>query len=282
MGRTGGGVFNMTGKSGANAWHGSLLGQTRPSSTRALSFFAQKACDEDPSVLRRSPTRTSTCTAGSIGGPIIKNKTFFWASFEGYKTNTIDDSVVRAPNERELNGDFSQSGVTIYDPLTTRPEPQRPRAVHPQPFPGNVIPANRISPVATDMRQYWPQAGPASSELIDKSITATFKLDQQWSEKVRTSAMYAYLRLDASRSLAPTSRTARPRRSARTMPTRVTELSTARCTPWPINNTITPNATTVAHVRFGYTSFADDCVPVAGFDPGTLGFSPSFVEPGAR
>jgi hypothetical protein len=45
-----------------------------------------------------------------------------------------------------------------------------------------------------------------------------------------------------------------------------------------INNTITPNATTVAHVRLGYTSFADDCVPVAGFDPGTLGFSSSFVS----
>src|SRR6185295_2677152 len=45
-----------------------------------------------------------------------------------------------------------------------------------------------------------------------------------------------------------------------------------------INNTITPNATTVGHVRLGYTSFGDDCVPVAGFDPGTLGFSPSFVS----
>src|SRR6185503_1555765 len=43
MGRTGGGVFNMTGKSGASNWHGSLVGQNRPSSTRALSFFAQKA-----------------------------------------------------------------------------------------------------------------------------------------------------------------------------------------------------------------------------------------------
>ncbi len=45
-----------------------------------------------------------------------------------------------------------------------------------------------------------------------------------------------------------------------------------------INNTITPNQTTAAHVRFGFTSFVDDCVPVAGFDPGTLGFSPSFVS----
>jgi hypothetical protein len=43
-----------------------------------------------------------------------------------------------------------------------------------------------------------------------------------------------------------------------------------------VNNTITPNPTTVAHVRFGYTSFADDCVPV-DFDPGTLGFSSSYV-----
>jgi hypothetical protein len=44
-----------------------------------------------------------------------------------------------------------------------------------------------------------------------------------------------------------------------------------------VNNTITPNPTTVAHVRFGYTTFSDDCVPVA-FDPGTLGFASNFVN----
>jgi hypothetical protein len=275
MGRTGGGVFNMTGKSGANLWHGSLLGQNRPSSTRALSFFAQKACDEDPSQCEK-PDTYFYLYAGSLGGPIIKNKTFFWASFEGYKTNTIDDAVVRVPTQRELSGDFSQSGVTIYDPLSTRPNPNGSGFIR-TPFPGNVIPANRISPVANAMRQYWPEGGPASAQLVDKSITTTIKLDHLWSEKFRTSAMYGLY--DSTEP--------QPRSYLKDGVTQ--EIGANHADPGDgalfrtvhalaINNTITPNSTTVAHVRLGYTSFSDDCVPVAGFDPGTLGFSSNFVN----
>ena len=82
MGRTGGGVFNMTGKSGANSWHGSVLGQTRPSGTRSLGFFARKAC-EDGSGSCEKPDTYYYLYAGSLGGPIIKNKTFFWMSVGG-------------------------------------------------------------------------------------------------------------------------------------------------------------------------------------------------------
>ena len=276
MGRTGGGVFNMTGKSGANAWHGSLLGQTRPSSTRHLSFFAQKACEDDPTACEK-PATYFYLYGGSLGGPIVKNKTFFWASFEGYRTNTIDDSVVRAPNQRELNGDFSQSGVTIFDPLTTRPDPNNPGQFIRTPFPGNVIPANRISPVAQAIRPYWPEAGTASSQLVDKSLTTTLKLDQVWSDNARSSVMYGYY--DSTEP--------QPRSYLKDGKTQA--IGANHSDPGDgalfrtvhavaVNNTITPNPTTVAHVRFGYTSFADDCVPVAGFDPGTLGFAPSFVS----
>jgi hypothetical protein len=275
MGRTGGGVFNMTGKSGANNWHGSLLGQTRPAGTRSLSFFARKACDEGTGSCEK-PDTYFYLYGGSVGGPIVKNKTFFWASLEGYKTDTIDDSVVRAPNERELSGDFSQSGVTIYDPLSTRPDPNNPGQFIRTPFPNNLIPADRFSPVATAIRQYWPQAGPASSELVDRSRTATGKLDQIWSDSFRTSAMYAYYH-----STEP-----QPRSYLKDGKTQ--EIGANPADPGDgalirtvhavaVNNTINPNANTVAHVRLGYTSFADDCVPTA-FDPGTLGFSQSFVN----
>jgi hypothetical protein len=276
MGRTGGGVFNMTGKSGANDWHGSLLGQTRPAATRSLSYFARKACEEGNGSCEK-PDTYFYLYAGSIGGPIVKNKTFFWASIEGYKSNTIDDSVVRAPNSRELSGDFSQSGVTIYDPLSTRPDPSHPGEFIRTPFPGNVIPANRISPVAQGLAQYWPEAGPASSELVDRSRTATGKLDQIWSDKIRSSVMYAYYH-----SVEP-----QPRSYLKDGKTQ--EIGANHADPGDgalyrtvhavaLNNTITANTTTVGHVRIGYTSFADDCVPVAGFDPGTLGFSPEFVN----
>jgi hypothetical protein len=268
MGRTGGGVFNMTGKSGANAWHGSVLGQARPAKARALSFFAQKACDEDPSACEKPPTYFYLY-GGSLGGPIVKDKTFFWASAEGYKTKTIDDAVVRAPSQRELSGDFSQSGVTIYDPLTTRRNPDG--SVTRSPFPGNVIPGNRIGPVARAMQPYWPNAGPFSAALVDVSKTLTFKLDQQWNPNVRSSAMYGYYN-----STEP-----RPRSYGKDIgenPADPGDGALYRTVHViAVNNTITPNPTTAAHVRFGYTTFSDDCVPV-DFDPGTLGFSSSYIS----
>jgi len=276
MGRTGGGVFNMTGKSGANAWHGSLLGQNRPSGTRSLSFFGRKAC-EDGSGSCDKPDTYFYLYAGSLGGPIRKDKTFFWTSFEGYRTNTIDDATVRVPTNRELSGDFSQSGITVYDPLTTRPDPNNPGQYIRTPFPGNVIPANRISPVAAAMRPYWPAGGSASAQLVDKSITGTIKLDQLWTDNFRTSAMYAYY--DSTepqpRSYLKDGET-QPIGENHADPGDGALYRTVHAVA--VNNTITPNASTVAHVRLGYTQFADDCVPVAGFDPGTLGFSPSFVN----
>ena len=276
MGRTGGGVFNMTGKSGANAWHGSLLGQTRPSGARSLSYFGRQAC-ADGSGSCEKPDTYFYLYAGSLGGPIRKDKTFFWASFEGYRTNTIDDATVRVPTNRELSGDFSQSGITVYDPLTTRPDPNRPGQFIRTPFPGNVIPANRISPVAAAMRPYWPAGGSASAQLVDKSITGTIKLDQLWTENFRTSAMYAYY--DSTepqpRSYLKDGET-QPIGENHADPGDGALYRTVHAVA--VNNTITPNASTVAHVRLGYTQFADDCVPVAGFDPGTLGFSPSFVN----
>ena len=270
MGRTGGGVFNMTGKSGSNSWHGSGLGQTRPSSMRARDFFSQKACEADPKACDKSDTYFYLY-GGAIGGPIVKNKTFFWGTFEGYKTNTRSSQVVIAPTDRELNGDFSQSGVTIYDPLTTRPDPANPGQFIRTPFPGNVIPANRFSPVATATRKFWPKAGAFDASLVDKSITATLKLDQTWNDKVHSSAMYGYYD-----STEPAVRSYGGDLGAN--PSDPGDGALYRTVhAIAVNNTITPNATTVAHVRFGYTSFADDCVPVA-FDPGTLGFASSYVS----
>ncbi len=137
MGRTGGGVFNTVGKSGSNNWHGSGLYQNRPSGTLGKFFFARqrRVCDKPESYYH--------LWGGSFGGPIVRNKTFFWASTEGYQTLTGRNTVLTLPTERERNGDFSQSGVTIYDPLTYDPV-----TGNRQPFPGNVIPANRISQVA--------------------------------------------------------------------------------------------------------------------------------------
>src|SRR5207344_1434762 len=85
---------------------------------------------------------------GTFGGPLIRNRSFFFLSTEGYRTETVRNTVLLLPTEAERRGDFSQSGVTIYDPLTTRSDPNKPGQVVRDPFPNNQIPRDRLNPVA--------------------------------------------------------------------------------------------------------------------------------------
>src|SRR4051794_17670165 len=157
MGRTGGGVFNVTAKSGTNNFHGTAFYQTRPIWGQTNNYFSQIASDV---AAARGDTKTATANAkpnspyylggGGFGGPIKKDRTFFWVSNEQYHDVQTRNSAIRMPTQAERNGDFSGllnaagQQVVIYDPLTK------------QPFPGNVIPSNRINPVAAAMIKYLP------------------------------------------------------------------------------------------------------------------------------
>ena len=143
MGRTGGGVFNTTLKSGTNSWHGTGFFQTRPRWGAANNYFGGKAGQPKPQTKYYLP-------GGGFGGPIVKNRTFFWFAGEGYKdVSTRGVSRIMA-TEAMRRGDFSAlttptgQRVTIYDPLTH------------QPFAGNIIPSNRINPVAASILKYIP------------------------------------------------------------------------------------------------------------------------------
>jgi hypothetical protein len=76
-----------------------------------------------------------------LGGPIIRNKIFFFFNYEGLRQpqHTIEYDTV--PTALERTGDFSQSGWTVYDPTTTDAKGNR------KAFNGNVIPASRINPL---------------------------------------------------------------------------------------------------------------------------------------
>src|SRR5215213_1918189 len=143
-----GATFNVTTKSGANKFHGSVFEFLRNDAFDAKNYFA---------VNKEKLTRNQF--GGTLGGPVMlpgmydgRNKTFFFASYEGHRRQqgVVDVSIV--PSLAQRQGDFSGL-APIYDPLTTTTV--NGVATRTQ-FADNRIPANRISPQAQFFMQYIP------------------------------------------------------------------------------------------------------------------------------
>src|SRR5213079_2330354 len=84
---------------------------------------------------------------GTIGGPLVKERTFYFVDFQREKVNQGATYLSTVPSARMRAGDFSELNPIIYDPITHLP------------FPGNVIPASRMDPVAEKMLgQIIPEA----------------------------------------------------------------------------------------------------------------------------
>jgi outer membrane receptor protein involved in Fe transport len=136
-----GGVVNMTSKSGTNQFHGSAFGYFRNENFSARNPFRDVVLGQ---AVEHPEFRQGQFGA-NVGGPIFKGKTFFFASYDGWRYRDLSDVRITVPTERELRGDFSQSfhRRTIYNPYTTRIENGR---LVRDPFPNNIIPANLLSP----------------------------------------------------------------------------------------------------------------------------------------
>ncbi|MEO8681357.1 MAG: TonB-dependent receptor, partial [Vicinamibacterales bacterium] len=143
MGRTGGGVMNMSARAGGNNFSGSGYGVFRPEGLVGQLLIPKLQGQKNvPEYWRNG--------GGGGGGPIVKNKTFFWVAGEKYVNNQPQQNSFLLPTSAERRGDFSgltRNGVpvVIRDPLTG------------QPFPGNVIPASRIDPVGAKILSYFPK-----------------------------------------------------------------------------------------------------------------------------
>src|SRR5881396_3538100 len=106
MGRTGGGVFNTTLKTGSNSFHGTGFFQTRPIWGQSNNFFSQKAGNPKPN----SPYYLA---GGGVGGPIIKDRTFFWFAAEDYHDVQPRSLNVIMPTAAERAGDFSALTASV-------------------------------------------------------------------------------------------------------------------------------------------------------------------------
>jgi hypothetical protein len=158
------GYMNMVTKSGTNQFHGRALYWHQNSAVGARSFFETT----------KAKTLIHTSSVG-ISGPIIKNKLFFYASANILKVPSKQFYLQSVPTERMRGGDFSQllSGakpVIINDPTTG------------QPFPGNIIPANRISDVSLKTNQnYLPAPNRGSPDSLSNNYGFTFPFPTDYS-----------------------------------------------------------------------------------------------------
>jgi hypothetical protein len=134
LGRTGGGIIQMTTKSGTNRFHGSAYKYFRNDALDARSFFSAG----------KSRLRYNLFGA-SLGGPIKRDRTFFFFSFEGIRNNSQATILASIPTRQEASGNFAGSSTSIRDPLTQTP------------FPGNAIPASRLDPVGRSLAAFYPE-----------------------------------------------------------------------------------------------------------------------------
>lgn len=205
FGRTSGGVISMISKSGSNEWHGSLFEFLRNDALNANDFFANRAG-------RSIPPDKVNQFGGTIGGPVLKNRMFFFVNYEGFRERSAGIETINSPTAEQRSGDFSglrTSGsnpqpIIIYNPYTTVPNPSVAGKFIRQPFSGNIIPKSMINAVGQNILSYYPSPNlpGLSSNLflvgptpINKD-TGTGRLDYNLTSTKRLSGRYTADNLD--------------------------------------------------------------------------------------
>jgi len=165
-GKFSGGVVNLSTKSGTNSWHGSGYEYFRNKVLNANEYF-NKASEIAAGTSNTPPPWTQNQYGFQVGGPVIKNKTFFYVSWEQYRQRTGSPFTTSVPAAGMTTGNFSAlctagfngadvcNNLTgqIYDPFSTDATGAR------KPYPGNIIPASEFSKAGSLLlAKYYPAA----------------------------------------------------------------------------------------------------------------------------
>ena len=280
IGRTSGGMFNTTLKSGSTTLHGVLQGETRQTNWGANLYFNNR------NGLPRSAAEFYSYV-GSLAGPIPlphflggRDKTFFAITEEGYRQRsplTAANSFA-VPTVLQRSGNFSEIGTVtngvctagrcIYDPLTNTP------------FAGNIIPANRINPVGQALVNAYPQPNTSltaygalnfngGDTLGDRADEFNGKLTHQFGS--RWLADFYYLHYGSKEPGGNALTTLAGSSSSYLLFRKVDAMG--------IQNTITLTPTTVLTVGFGFNRFPNDTQDISkGFNQASLGFPSSYLS----
>jgi hypothetical protein len=198
-GNNGGTVVNTVMKSGTNQFHGSAWWYGQRSAFDARDFF------NDGPV----PDHQRDQYGFSVGGPIRRDHTFFFADLEVIRDRAPVNIVATVPTAAERAGDFSNTYTVdadgnlvlnqIFDPLSTQADGTR------TPYPNNIIPQGAVDPIGQKLLNYYPQPNQAGDPGVgtnnfrdvilsgDNSVQFDVKLDQNFSERSRLNLRYSFL-----------------------------------------------------------------------------------------
>jgi len=194
------GVVSVQTKSGTNEIHGSLFEFLQRDRFQARNPFTQPD-QVNPITGRVLPENKRDQFGGSIGGPIVKNKFFFFADYQGTRSKVGGSRLLTVPTAAARAGDLSAYGVNIFDPRAGAP------GARPQ-FGGNIIPTNRLSPEALRILQLIPLPNApgrdngtrdnfnAQGTELSNNDSADVRLDGRLSDRLNTFARYSYARYD--------------------------------------------------------------------------------------
>jgi Carboxypeptidase regulatory-like domain/TonB dependent receptor len=151
QGMAGGAVINVQSKSGSNTFRGSVFEYHYNQHMKAREYF--RPPDEEKGEF------TQNRLGGTFGGPILRNKLFFFSSFGGIYQRETGSAILSLPPASVRAGDFSNVSAVIYDPATGNPD-----GTGRLPFPDNRIPESRIDPIARQVLALVPLPNMAGLE----------------------------------------------------------------------------------------------------------------------
>jgi len=287
FGRTGGGVINVITKSGTNGLHLTTYEFLRNSYLDANNFFSNRA-----GIKRGAFQRNQF--GGNIGGPVLlpklydgRNRTFFFFAMEAQIQRQAQVSTTTVPLNEWRQGNFSNlknsSGqpIIIYNPLTTRPDPANPSRFIRDPFPGNIIPDARISPIARNLMQYWPQPNTTPTNVNTqvnnftaqgKSVADSQRLDLRIDHVIKDNWRVSSRFSESGSENVPFNGFGNDGTSIGDGP------SIGRVYSFTHDHTYTFSPSLLLNVRYGFGRTRTDRLPFsAGFDITQLGF-PAYVK----
>jgi hypothetical protein len=302
-GKFSGGVVNLSTKSGSNAWHGSAYEYLRARILNANEYFNKnfELANGEPN---KQPPWTQNQYGFQVGGPVIKDKTFFYTSWEQYRQRTGSPFTTTVPGPNQLTGDFSalctaptaqggaggtlnSSGLCsapagqLYDPFNQISGVRQPYGLDPTnpSCPGNCIPSTEFSKAGTTLWQKYFPAANVSGALINNYVSAApaggntnefvARGDQNVGSNTRIFGRFAYYGL--------TDLAVNPLGTGLCLD-RCAELYHSKLLAVDVNHSFSP--TTILDVNLAGSRFVYARAPLlAGYDLTQLGWPASYNSP---